>query len=144
MTRFAHAVYCDDIRNEVNGKHSLMGIFGNLMYLGAFPAMLPKLCAVITACTTIDRPFDSITFTGTMDGTVVFEMGLDKDQIEQTRKGGGLIEGPKGFEVKAMIVMSPLHIAGPTKLEITVLADGEKIPCNGLQISQAPEGIVLV
>jgi hypothetical protein len=144
MTRFAHAIYCDDIRNEVNGKHSLMGIFGNLMYLGGFPAMLPKLCAVITASTPTDRPFDSITFTGTMDGAVVFEMGLDKDQMEQMRKSGGVIDDPKGFEAKAMVVLSPLHLAGPTKLEITIVADGENIPCGGLQISQAPEGVVIV
>jgi len=144
MTRFAHAIYCDDIRNEVNGKHSLMGIFGNLMYLSAFPSVLPKLCAVITACTTIDRPFESITFTGTMDGTVVFEMGLDKDQMEQMRKAGGVIEDAKGSEAKAMIVLSPMHITGPTKLEITILADGETIPCAGLQISQAPEGLAIL
>lgn len=145
MTRFAYAIFCDDIRNEVNGKISLMGIFGNLMYLPEFPAVLPKLCAVLTASTPANRPFQSVSFKGTMDENVVFEMALDSNQMEQMRQqSSGLIEDPKGFEAKAMVVLSPLHLAAPTKIKISIVADGEEIECGGLQISKAPEGLQIV
>ncbi len=38
-------IFCDDIRHEINGKSSLIGIYGNqLLPLGPFPIMMPKLC----------------------------------------------------------------------------------------------------
>jgi hypothetical protein len=144
MTRFAYSVFCDDIRNEVNGKISLMGIFGSLMYLPDFPAVLPKLCAVVTASTPIDRPFQSVSFKGVMDGNVVFDLALDSSQMEQMRQGLGLFEDPKRLEAKAMVVLSPLHIAAPSKIKISIVADGEEIECTGLQISKAPEGLQIV
>ncbi|MCM8742381.1 DUF6941 family protein [Pseudomonas koreensis] len=145
MTRFAYSIFCDDIRNEVNGKISLMGIFGNLMYLPEFPAVLPKLCAVLTVNTSKDRPLQSVSFRGIMDENVIFEMALDAGQIEQMRQqGAGLIDDPKGFEAKAMIVLSPLHLAAPTKIKVSIVADGEEIECAGLQISKAPEGLQII
>lgn len=145
MTRFAYSIFCDDIRNEVNGKHSVMGVLGNLMYLAEFPAVLPKLCAVLTASTPHDQPFKAVIFKGTMDGVVLFEIGLDSVQIEQMQKQNeGLIEDPKRYEAKAMVVISPLHLAAPTKIKVSVLADGEEIECTGIQISKAPEGFKII
>ena len=144
MTRFAYSTFCDDIRNEVNGKISLMGIFGSLMYLPQFPAVLPKLCALVTASTPIDRPFQSVSFKGVMDGNVLFDLALDSSQMEQMDQGAGLIQDPKRFEAKAMVVLSPLHIAAPSKIKISIVADGEELECTGLQISQAPEGLQIV
>lgn len=144
MNRFAYATFCDDIRNEVNGKMSLMGIFGSLMYLTTFPTVLPKLCVVVTASTPADRLFKSISFKGTLDGVVVFEMALDETQMATVSQSSGVIEDPKGVEAKAVVILSPLHIAAPCKMKITVIADGEEIECGGLQISPAPEDMVIV
>ena len=145
MTRFAYSIFCDDIRNELNGKISLMGVFGSLMYLPEFPAVLPKLCAVLTASTPTDKPFKTVSFKGTMDENVIFEIALDSNQMEQMRQqSGGLIDDPKGFEAKAMVVLSPLHLETPTKIKISIVADGEEIDCGGLQISKAPEGLQIV
>ena len=145
MTRFAYSVFCDDIRNEVNGKHSLMGVLGSLMYLPDFPAVLPKLCAVLTACTPFDQPFKSVSFKGTMDGNELFEIGLNSDQIDQLLKqNGGLVDNPTRFDAKAIVILSPLHVARATNIKVTVIADGEEIECNGIQISKAPEGFEIV
>lgn len=43
---FARFVFCDDFRQEVNGKHSLMGVYGQVMGVSGSPAALPKLVAV--------------------------------------------------------------------------------------------------
>jgi len=43
-----YTIFCDDIRNEVGGKLSYMGIYGNeLIVNAALPAALPKLCLSI-------------------------------------------------------------------------------------------------
>ncbi|MFZ5936617.1 DUF6941 family protein [Pseudomonas sp. HS6-2] len=144
MTRFAYSVFCDDIRNEINNKISMMGIFGSLMYLQTFPSVLPKLCAVITVSTPADKLFQSVSFKGTMDGNVIFDISLDEAQITEMRQNVGLIEVPKVIEAKAVVVLSPLHLSGPTKIHVTVVADGEEIECSGLQISQPPEGMTII
>jgi hypothetical protein len=41
------ALFCDDVRNEVGNKLSLMGVYGQDLLLREFPATLPKLCAVM-------------------------------------------------------------------------------------------------
>lgn len=144
MNRFAYPIFCDDMRNEVNGKFSLMGVFGGLMYLPGFPAVLPKLCAVITVVSPLSQPFSTITFTGSLDGNVVFEITIGEEQLGQMGSGGTVLDDPKYFEARAMVVLSPLHISAPGKLDVTILADGEKVECTGLQISHAPEGMVIV
>lgn len=41
---FGHAIFCDDIRFEMGGKASYMGIYGHDMTIsGPKPALLPKL-----------------------------------------------------------------------------------------------------
>jgi hypothetical protein len=52
-----HSVFCDDIRFELNGKISLIGTYGNTMFVGgAFPIFLPKLCVAIVYREEPDSP----------------------------------------------------------------------------------------
>lgn len=43
-----HTVFCDDIRHELGGKISLIGIYQREIIVREFPVTLPKLCMVIT------------------------------------------------------------------------------------------------
>lgn len=40
----AFALFCDDIRQEISNKVSLIGIYGSHMLVSEMPAKLPKLC----------------------------------------------------------------------------------------------------
>jgi hypothetical protein len=41
-------IYCDDIREEVGGKSSYMGVYaGDLIISAALPVLLPKLCIIL-------------------------------------------------------------------------------------------------
>ena len=43
-------IFCDDIRQEVFGKISLMGIYGSdLKIFSSLPSILPKLCMLVNA-----------------------------------------------------------------------------------------------
>jgi hypothetical protein len=42
-------IFCDDIREEVTGKKSLMGVYtGVMMLVGAAPTVIPQLCVLTT------------------------------------------------------------------------------------------------
>lgn len=43
----ASFTFCDDFRQELNGKHSLMGIYGAMLLLPVPVQVLPKLVAVL-------------------------------------------------------------------------------------------------
>ncbi|MFN0045598.1 MAG: hypothetical protein ACKVOS_03945 [Sphingorhabdus sp.] len=44
-----YTLFCDDIRHEVTGKTTLVGIYNSqLIITGNLPVILPKLCASIT------------------------------------------------------------------------------------------------
>jgi hypothetical protein len=145
MNRFAYTIFCDDIRYEVNNKTSYIGIMGNLMYLPAFPAVLPKLCVLITANTKHDQPFKSLQFKGTLGEAVLFDVALDAQQLEQMHEHAkNQIDDAKGLSAQGQFVLSPLHIPGPGNIKISVIADGVDLECNGMQISQAPEGMQII
>lgn len=38
-------IFCDDLRHELNGKLSLMGIYSVDMYVPDFPVTIPKICS---------------------------------------------------------------------------------------------------
>ncbi len=38
---------CDDVRNEIGNKLSIMGIYGPELWIGKLPAVMPKLCFVV-------------------------------------------------------------------------------------------------
>lgn len=52
-------VLCDDIRNEVGNKKSLMGIYTNKLIVKSVPAVIPRICLYI-ALEGIKRTFKNI------------------------------------------------------------------------------------
>ncbi len=52
-------VLCDDIRDEVGNKKSLMGVYSNNIILKGVPATLPRICLFI-GLTEIKRQFKNI------------------------------------------------------------------------------------
>ena len=44
-----YVVFCDDVRQEITGKTTQVGIYnGHMILFGSTPVVLPQLCAVIT------------------------------------------------------------------------------------------------
>jgi len=43
-----YLILCDDIRQELGNKITLVGIYGNQIYVSKFPYIFPKLCMQIS------------------------------------------------------------------------------------------------
>jgi hypothetical protein len=68
-------IFCDDIREEVTGKKSLMGVYNGTMIIGgAAPAIIPQLCILTTI--RLDHEMLPKKFTV----KIIFE---DEDSVEQ-------------------------------------------------------------
>lgn len=146
MTRFAYSTICDDVRQEVNGKMSYMGVYQGNMLCQGFPLQLPKLCVGITVVTPIERPFELLNFKGSFDGELLFEMLLDKDQIDMAMEGAIAFRpaDAKFRSIQVMMVMSPIAFSKAGEFKIEVDGDGQAIRCNGLSVQQSPEGMPLI
>src|SRR5438445_2168364 len=44
---YGFSVFCDDIRAEVGGKASFIGVYNSIMFMPSFPAVLPKFGIII-------------------------------------------------------------------------------------------------
>jgi hypothetical protein len=59
--RFAYTIFCDDIRQEINQKHSLIGCYSGVMLFNELPATLGKVCFNTVVQTSVARPFEKLT-----------------------------------------------------------------------------------
>jgi hypothetical protein len=58
--RFLVPLYCDDIRNEVGNKLTLVGCYGTDLLLDTLPIVLPKLAVYVRAYTPAGRLFQRL------------------------------------------------------------------------------------
>ena len=145
MNRYAYAVFCDDIRQEINGKITMVGIYTDRLLVSSVPTVLPKLCLALSIATDKEKMFEEISVTGTFGRDEVFKMELHKEQIQNIVAQAPKSETPaKFFTVQLNAILTPFQLERTGKLVLTVMADGEELECGGLEISLAPPGTVIM
>jgi hypothetical protein len=68
IERTAYSIFCDDIRQEINQKYSLIGCYGGEMIFDALPAILPKLAVNVIVTSPLDRPFEKLIYRIILNG----------------------------------------------------------------------------
>ncbi|AMG45540.1 hypothetical protein AL520_14620 [Achromobacter xylosoxidans] len=146
--RYAHCLFCDDVRSEAGDKLSLMGVYGGelvatLPPIGSgsqsFPgALLPKLCIVGYVFTPIDRPFENLTFTISRDSTVVQQQTLDPTELrkmaEAVSKMGSESDPITVMNVVINVALSPYVISEPHILSLRFQTEAEELIAGKLRI----------
>lgn len=143
MTRYAHAVFCDDIRQEMGGKITLVGIYQGQCLVPAIPCSLAKLCVSITISAPRSSPPKAVQVKGTYAGAEVISMNLDQTQIDAIMSGSPN-HRPDGKRMMLVLmgIMSPFMVKEPGRLALQVLADDDELPCDSLDINVAPPDTV--
>ncbi|WP_223483662.1 DUF6941 family protein [Pseudomonas sp. A-RE-19] len=144
MSRFAYSIFCDDIRHEVNGKTSLMGVYQGSLLLQEFPAMLPKLCVVMHVVSHRDNLVKNITFKGILDDSEIFAITLDEAQLQAGAEMAVDLPNIQTKQIQAIGLLTPITFEKPCSLKILIEADGEPIDCAGLEIMEAPSGMQII
>lgn len=123
VSRIVVSQFCDDIRQEVGNKYSLMGCYGNELLVKKFPALLPKLCVQVRVITPIDKPFYKLIIRAIMNNEIIAEMNvISGETLPQIPKG---IDDAVRLEFNVMMTFSPLSLTEPSKLCIEAEADNE-------------------
>ena len=126
-------IFCEDVREEVGGTHTIVGVLPNSVNIGGLPGMLPKLGAYIRIHLDKEANPTSLKARIKIPGGTVFEMadfaellGLTKDQAKANNLPfSGLIA--KG-------TFSPLPITQVGRIEAIVEMDGTEYICGVLNL----------
>ncbi len=124
--RYVTVTYCDDIRQEVGNKTSLIGCYQGELHVQAAPSVLPKLCAFISVTTPKDRPFKSLRIRVLVAET---ELAVLEMPVEGLRKAPRNVEdGTTRISVSTALMFAPFMIEKATFLRVVAITEeGELI-----------------
>lgn len=145
--RYLEVIYCDDVRQEVGNKQSLIGVYPGDLYLEALPAVLPKLCMVATLVIPAAECFESLRIKAMQGehylfasgdipppddevspGALSADDGLDKDAMDNRED-----EDPM-LRLSLVLVLSPFQVDEETLLRVVAELDGVPVSSRGLRI----------
>lgn len=136
MNRFAHAIFCDDIRQELGGKFTFVGVYGSHLLVPKFPSILPKLCIVVNMATPVGQPFESLRFR-----VLKGDDTLAEGDFQQVAKATSELPDAKQgqvIRVATHAVFSPFKVDAPELVRVQILTGADEIQAGSLQIDQNP------
>lgn len=138
MERYLHAIYCDDIRFEISNKQSLIGIYGNELWVPEAPALLPKLCIIAKIVTALEKPFTKLTIKIMRDDEILIEAPLIGEHLHQPQaniiENGDKNNPHRRIAVDGTFVLSPFSIEKECVIRVSAETDSGELVGNGLQI----------
>ena len=142
MNRHVFTIFCDDIRQEIGGKLSYIGVYGGQMFVPSFPITLPKLCLAMSMITPVDTPFRKLAMRILKDDTQLAEGVLDETQLAGTVEASTNVAADERKDrilaLQSMFVFSPFQLEGPCTLKVRVETESGELRGVGLRIDQAP------
>ena len=142
MNRHVLTIFCDDIRHEVGGKLSYIGVYSGQMFVPSFPITLPKLCLSMSVITSADTPFRKLAMRLLKDDAVLAEAALDDTQLSNAVEAFAEVPEDERRDrvqlLQSMFVFSPFQLEGPCTLRVRIETESGELRGVGLRIGQAP------
>ncbi|MGH8243004.1 MAG: DUF6941 family protein [Steroidobacteraceae bacterium] len=117
------AQFCDDVRQEIGNKFSLMGCYGADLYVPAFPITLPKLCVFVHVRTVRATPFQRLTLRLMRGREVLSELVANPDKLNT----GETPEWARWLSMTGILAVTPFHAAGPCRLQVLAETESETL-----------------
>jgi len=127
-------IFCEDIREEVGGTHSIVGVLPDNVAIGRLPGMMPKLGVYIRI--QIDSDADPKSLKARMktpDGAT-FELADFGELIRGTKEHAEVAKFPISLIAKGALTPLPINKVG--RIEAIVEVDGTEYVCGVLNLIQ--------
>jgi hypothetical protein len=128
--QYVDTLICDDIRQEINNKLSLIGVYGYRIYVKEFPYTFGKFCAY--------QSFRG--GRGKFTATIVF---VDSEGKEMTRSPEMPLDISHDDQLRRMVFavgVGPLKFDKPGTYEIRTALNGKDVCKYVFSIEKAPPG----
>jgi hypothetical protein len=134
---FVTALYCDDIRQEVGGKNSYMGVYNSDLVVPQFPTTLPKLCAQVTLRFPLGVTAREVIVRISMNEVQLAEVTLPEGELRKALADMTNMESSlENQDVAAALVLqfAPLQLQQPGVMRVLAIVDGRELKGNALTI----------
>lgn len=132
--RYVICDFCDDVRQEIGNKISLMGLYSSDMIFESFPVVLPKFCIRVKAVTLIDRPFEKLIFRALLNDELLFEMDSSAEQLQEFKSVPHKDGATKSMAI-AIMVLSSFVISSAGRLRVVVETEEGEIKGGFIDLS---------
>lgn len=139
-----YTIFCDDIRQEVAGKTSYIGVYqDNLITNAPFPMALPKFGISITVFYTPlkSKKADEIPFKVFLPGEGAPALEGTMPLPETIPPANAIHDTRPTIRMTAHLILAPLHLKGPGMVRVEAMIDGSPIELGRLRVEQTDPAI---
>lgn len=146
MNRQVHTIFCDDIRQEISGKLSYIGVYSERMLVSPIPSVLPKLCLALSVVTPLTHPFHRLSVRVLKNDDEFAKREFTEAELSTFVEA--LAESPDTERVnrvhvfRALFFFSPFQVDAPCTLKVRIDTEEDELRGIGLRIEQAPPHIL--
>jgi hypothetical protein len=115
------------------------------MLVSSFPAVLPKLCLVLSVITPASQPFKKLKLRVLHDTETLAEGDVPAEDLSSAAatslNGVTIDDADRLHSVMAHFVFSTLKLDGPGRIRVRIDTEADELKANGLIIAQMPESL---
>lgn len=133
-----YTIFCDDIRQEVGNKCSLMGVYGPEMYLSQpFPSGLARMGFHVVYKEDLDAPFKDMTLCiflpGDPDDKPAYKADIERSSM--TLQPPDLNLGPTARRMMSLnVLLNPVVLKHEGRIKVRMLVEGEVVKLGTLAV----------
>jgi hypothetical protein len=143
MDRYSYCIFCDDIREEVGNKISMIGVYRGELQVAVVPTLLSKLCVAIYCDTSVDRLFQSLSTRISVGDKILREDSIPQEALVKMQAAAaekGSSEDPiQRIAIGMQMLFSPFVIEKESTLVVTAIMDGEERTAGKLRLRHNPD-----
>ena len=137
---FLFNIYADDVRQEINGKSSYIGVYqGGLSIAERLPASAYQLYIVANLFLPNELAVESIRFKISWDsGEVITEDTVPEETVASVREGLSDGNGARGMSMQAIFGINPLSAKSSDRLWANAYVNDVLVKGNPLDVEVVP------
>lgn len=146
--RFAHTVFCDEIRREVNGKAIFIGVYDSDLYVPGLPITLPTFSVFVTVSSPTDMPIKKMIIRLYYGENVIAEAPVPDAELSDAFSEVSDSQFQDNdvmqvFRFTLAINISPFVIEKEGNLRVRVETDSEVLPGGALFIKVTDPAVLM-
>jgi hypothetical protein len=132
--KYLFAIFCDDIRREEGNKLTYVGVYAGKLGVPAFPALLPRLCFVLSMTVPLDDMPSSLRFCIYKDEELIAQSEVPTDALKSAQSGTTNLSDDQMVRFFSYFQMSPAQFAQRSFLRARAICDGEEFRGGSLEV----------
>lgn len=143
-----YTLFCEDVRHEVDGKITMVGVLGAEIVLQAdLPSTLPQLSVWVIFCEALNDSFDSLTIELALPGRSYEDAIIRAEFPSEQAQREPILDDVDADELRAVMnfqfKLGPIVIDQPGRIRVRAIRNGLAIPLGSMLIrSNASENTI--